>query len=217
VTTVAYDELDPDRTALVVFDLLNKYVRPNPERELELAPVISRCVGLRDALRAAGMPIFCIQPDHRPDGRDVARLYSDTDAQLRPWSDPENEFFGRDTRPIAGTWESRIIDELAPVDDDYLVLKHRWNAFFQTHLELSLRSRGIDTIVLCGGSVQIGIASTAYAARDLDFNLVVVRDCCTSHDDTATEFFMTRVFPFLSRVRDAAEVVAMVERSRVTT
>jgi ureidoacrylate peracid hydrolase len=209
-----YDSLHPDTTAVVFFDLLNKYVRPDAARARETAPTIDRCVRLRSAARALGMPVFCVRPDHRPDGRDTAKLYSDTDARLRRWSDPESEYFGRDTRPIADTWESQIIDELAPEEGDYLVLKHRWNAFFQTHLELSLRSRGIDTILLCGGTVQIGIASTSYAARDLDFNLVVVRDCCTSHDEVAKAFFMTNVFPFMSRVRDVAEVLAMLASDR---
>jgi ureidoacrylate peracid hydrolase len=206
---MSYDRLDPNATALVFFDLLNKYVRPDESRERELMPTIERCVALRAAARTVGMPVFCIKPDHRADGRDSAKLYSDADARLRPWSDPETEYFGRDTRPIANTWESQIIDELTPDENDYLVLKHRWNAFFQTHLELSLRTRGIDTIVLCGGTVQIGIASTAYAARDLDFNLVIVRDCCTSHDDLAKNFFMSSIYPFMARVRDAADVLVM--------
>jgi nicotinamidase-related amidase len=210
---MAFDILDPETTALVFFDLLNKYVRPNEARERELAPVIERCLRLRGAARERGIPVFCIQPDHRPDGRDTAKLYSDTDARLQPWSDPETEYFGQSTRPIANTWESQVIDELAPEEGDYLVLKHRWNAFFQTHLELSLRTRGIDTILLCGGTVQIGIASTAYAARDLDFNLVIVRDCCTSHDDAAREFFMSNVFPYMSRVRDTAAVLEMLGRA----
>lgn len=206
---MAYDKLDPETTAVVFFDLLNKYVRPDADRERELASTIERCVRLRDTAGSLGIAVVCVRPDHRADGRDTAKLYSDTDARLRPWSDPETEYFGRDTRPIANTWESQIIDELAPREGDYVVLKHRWNAFFQTHLELSLRARGVDTIVLCGGTVQIGIAATAYAARDLDFNLVVVRDCCTSHDQDAKRFFMSNVFPFLSRVRDLDEVLTM--------
>jgi nicotinamidase-related amidase len=92
-----------------------------------------------------------------------------------------------------------------------MITKHRWNAFHQTHLELSLRSRGIDTIVICGGATHIGVASTAYAARDLDFNLVIVRDACSGLEDNV-EQFMNRIFPIFARIRAADEVIAMMER-----
>ncbi len=75
-----------------------------------------------------------------------------------------------------------------------VIPKHRWNSFFQTDLDLQLRVRGIDTIVICGGSTDVGIASTVFAARDLDYGIVVIRDACYSARGNNNEFFMdTRV------------------------
>ena len=71
-----------------------------------------------------------------------------------------------------------VLAEIAPQPGDYDVPKHRWSAFHGTHLELSLRSRYIDTILLVGGSVHVGIASTAYDARDKDFQITIVPECC---------------------------------------
>ena len=65
-------------------------------------------------------------------------------------------------------------------------------------------------MVVCGGSVPVGIASTAYGARDLDFNLVFVRDCCSGPADT-TAMYMEKVFPFMGRVRTADQDIAMIE------
>ena len=107
-----------------------------------------------------------------------------------------------------GSWTSEVIDELAPTPDDYLIPKHRWSSFHQTHLQLSLRTRGIDTIVLFGGAIHIGVASTAYSARDLDFNIVVVSDACSGPDENL-KLFMERIFPIFARVRTADEVVEM--------
>ena len=71
-----------------------------------------------------------------------------------------------------------MLAEIAPQPGDYDVPKHRWSAFHGTHLELSLRSRDIDTILLVGGSVHVGIAATAYDARDKDFQITIVPECC---------------------------------------
>ena len=58
----------------------------------------------------------------------------------------------------------------AEAKGDVVVLKQRWSSFFQTNLDLQLRVRGIGTIVIAGGSTDVGIASTVFAARDLDCN-----------------------------------------------
>jgi nicotinamidase-related amidase len=63
--------------------------------------------------------------------------------------------------------------------------------------------------VISGGSTDVGVASTAYAARDLDYNLVIVSDACTSPEEDNHRQFMQRIFPRMARVRTAAQVVRM--------
>ena len=84
-----------------------------------------------------------------------------------------------------------------------------WSAFHQTYLDLALRSRNIDTLVISGGSTDVGVASTAYAARDLDYNLVIVSDACTSPEEDNHRQFVQRIFPRMARVRTAEQVVRM--------
>jgi ureidoacrylate peracid hydrolase len=74
-----------------------------------------------------------------------------------------------------------------------------------------LRTRGVDTLLLSGGSTDVGIAATAYAARDLGYHLVVVRDCCHTERPGAQEFFMQRLFPRMARVLDADAAIALIE------
>lgn len=107
----------------------------------------------------------------------------------------------------AGDPGFQVIHELAPQPGDYDIAKHRWSAFHGTHLELSLRSRGIDTILLIGGSTHVGVASTAYAARDLDFQVVVVSDCLTGLEEQRV-FFADKVFPRMVNVRTSAQVIS---------
>ena len=62
-----------------------------------------------------------------------------------------------------------------------------------------------------GVASDYGIASTAYGARDLDFNLVIVRDCCSDSLADTMDQFMERVFPFMARVRTLDETIAMMQ------
>jgi nicotinamidase-related amidase len=194
------DNYDPARTGLVVFDMLEAY-RSRIEEAGSIAPTRKLIAGCR----AAGVPIFYARADHRADGADFARTATDTDSHFRPWG-PDNP---PPQRPPygSGSPELAVLREIAPQDGDYDVPKHRWSAFHGTHLELSLRSRGIDTILLVGGSVHVGIASTAFAARDMDFQVTVVRDCCHGFAEQR-RFFLEHVFPRMCKVRDAAAVLA---------
>jgi nicotinamidase-related amidase len=104
----------------------------------------------------------------------------------------------------------QTLHELGQLPADYDVPKHRWSAFHGTHLDTSLRSRGVDGIVVVGGSTHVGVASTVYAARDLDYQVVVVRDGLTGLR-SQREFFVEHVFPRVCRVRSADQTLAMLD------
>ena len=60
-----------------------------------------------------------------------------------------------------------------------------------------------------GGSTDVGIASTVFAARDLDYGIVVARDACYSTRGPNNDFFMERVFPRMARVMSVDAAVAL--------
>jgi nicotinamidase-related amidase len=184
---------DPAHTGLVVFDMLEAYRGP-----IEAAGSIEPTTRLIGACRAVGVPIFYARADHRADGADFARCVADTDSHFRPWG--EDNPIQLSPPHASGSPGLDVLKEIAPQPGDYDVPKHRWSAFHGTHLELSLRSRDIDTILLVGGSVHVGIASTAFAARDLDLQVSVVPECCHGFEDQRT-FFMEKVFPRMCNVR----------------
>lgn len=205
---MGYGDLDLHRTALLFFDLLNGYYRGADEAtQRRMEPVVANAVRLLQAARSASIPVFYAAANHRPDQATTALLITDTDMRLNPWPDPERNR----TRPaiVAGSWQAEVIDEIRPQPGDYIVPKYRWSAFHQTYLELALRTRGINTIVISGGSTDVGIASTAFAARDLDFNQVIVSDACSSSHEDSNRWFMERIFPRMARVRTTDQVVAM--------
>jgi nicotinamidase-related amidase len=186
--------IDPARTCLLLFDFLAGHVERDRER---YAPVVANAARLLAAARSAGAMVAHARADHRADRGTTATTLHDSGAQA----------------PLiaSGTPQAAIIAELAPQPADFLVPKHRWSAFHGTYLDTALRARRVDTIMLCGGSTEIGIASTAYAARDLDYNLVIASDACTSAKREVHEQLMREVFPRLARVRSSAQILSMLK------
>ena len=202
------------KTAMLLFDILNGYV-PEPEtgKPRVLKPWIQNAVRLGKAARAAGLPVFFAKGNHRPDNATTALLLTDTNNSLTPW--PNGEVTKTKMHVIAGDKSSDVLADLEPKADDYYIVKYRWSAFHQTYLDLALRTRGIDTIIISGGSTDVGVTSTLYSGRDLDYNMIVARDACgTSHDQRAHDMLMELVFPRMSRVRTTNQVIEMMQKAK---
>jgi ureidoacrylate peracid hydrolase len=205
------NQLDTKKTGLLFFDLLNVYYHGAPEEtKKRMKPVVDNAVRLMDAARKASLPIFYAMANHRKDGQIRSMIVTDTDMRLRPWPNG-------DCNPIVhgateGSWEQRVIEEIAPRPEDTIIPKYRWSTFHQTYFDLALRSRGIDTIVISGGAVDVGVASTVYSARDLDYNVIVVRDACSNSHDDSMAAFMNTVFPRMARVRNTDQVLEMIRK-----
>ena len=130
---------------------------------------------------------------HAADGSDTVIRRTSTNQNLGPFVEkPAKPTFAKSSH------EAAIAPELAPIGGDVLVPKHRWNAFYKTDLSLHLRVRGIHTVIIAGGTTEIGIASTVFAARDMDLGLVIVSDACASLRGENSYFF-SRVFPRMGR------------------
>lgn len=200
--------LDPASTAVLFFDFLNGHIKTDDAAtRSRYAPVIASAVRLLACARRHDLLVAFANASHRPDNATSGRILRDTDNRLRPVAAGAAKRF----EPVigAGTWAAQVIDELAPTAADYIIPKYRWSAFYQTYLDLALRSRDIDSIVLCGGSTDVGVASTAYAARDMDYHVIVASDACTSPEADNHEQFIRRIFPRMARVRTVAAIEAM--------
>jgi ureidoacrylate peracid hydrolase len=205
---------DPKKSAMLFFDILNGYVpAPEPGKPRVLKPWIQNAVRLGKAARAAGLPVFFAKGNHRPDNATTALLLTDTNNSLTPW--PNGEVTKTKMHVIAGDKSSDVLAELEPQADDYYIVKYRWSAFHQTYLDLALRTRGIDTVIISGGSTDVGVTSTLYSGRDLDYNMIVASDACgTSHDQRAHDVLMELVFPRMSRVRTTDQLIEMLQKAR---
>lgn len=190
-------------TALVLNDMINANLRGENAAhnrlvaESGLIPNTARCVA---ALRAREIPIVWIRVERRADRRDVVDTL--TDAFLAG---------GRRPRPpiVRGTRAAANLDELPVQPEDHVVLKPRFDPFIGTDLDLALRSRGITTILLGGYSTNVGVESGARTARDLNYNVVVLSDCCFNVERDLHEWSLTRILPLFARVMTAEEAIGL--------
>jgi len=196
--------IDPSRTALVVFDMLECY-RP----EIEASGALPQAHELVRLARETGILVCFARADHRDDGADFTRVIADTDRWFTPWDDLEHP---QPEAPSPGT-DYRALAEFEQGPQDIDILKHRWNAFHGTALDLTLRVQNIDTVLICGGSTHVGVASTVYAGRDLDYQMVVVKDACTGHREQR-DYFCDTIFPRMVRVRTVEEIATMINAHR---
>jgi len=202
-------QITNQKTALLFFDMLNVYFHGIPEeKQKALKPVVDNAVRLMNAARQHGILIYYAMANHRTDGESRYMAITDTDMRLRPW--PNDDCKPTVHGATEGSREQNVIDEIAPEPQDYIIPKYRWSTFHQTYFDLALRSRGIDTIIISGGAVDVGVASTVYSARDHDYNIIVVRDACSNSHEDSMAALMNTVFPRLARVRTTDQVLDMI-------
>lgn len=208
--TTQSERLDPRHTCLLFFDTSKLFVNGPTLKPEDRTPVAAAAVRnwqrLLAVARELDMMIAYAHTAQRGDGTNYYPRLMDLDENLNPYPAGMRRPM---SRAVFGAPEVEVIEEIAPRPQDYMVWKERWNPFYKTTLELSLRRRGIDMLIVAGGATEIGIAATAYAAHSLDFDFVIVADGCTSRHADCHELFMRSVFPRIGRVRTTDQVIAM--------
>lgn len=183
--------LDATKTALVVIDL-QEGILPFAGGPHTADDVVSRAARLAEKCRASGSPVVMVRVGWSADFAEA--LKQPVDAQAPAQALPDNWW----TYPVS----------LGKRDSDIEVTKRQWGTFYGTDLELQLRRRGIDTIILCGISTNIGVESTARNAWELGFNLVIAEDACSAASADQHQGSMTHIFPRIARVRSTDEILS---------
>lgn len=95
----------------------------------------------------------------------------------------ENDFIFKGKRPysLRGTEGAKVIDELRPRRKDRILPKRRFSAFFKTDLDQTLRTLGIDTVVVAGINTHVCVYTTAMDSVANDFYTIVLEDCSASY------------------------------------
>ncbi len=184
--------LDRKHTALMIMDFQNAIVSSAVEKHPDL---LDKTAAVLAAARAADMPIIYIVVSFR---------------EGYPEINPRNRIFSAirgSGRMLAGSPGTEVHPQVGPRSGDIVLAKHRVGAFSTAPLETILRAQGITSLVLCGISTSGVVLSTVRWAADMDYDLIVVEDCCADNDDEVHRVLNQKVFPRQARVVSASEVI----------
>lgn len=179
--------LDRQRTALLVMDVQADIVAMFGQND---GGFLERTAQLIAAARKSGVPVIYVVLGFRPGYPEVSS---------------NNAVFSgiRSSGRFVGAPGADIPAAIAPKDGDVVVVKHRVSAFHGTDLDVILRARGVDTLLLAGIATSGIVLSTACHAADADYRLAIVRDCCADRDEEVHRVLLDKVL-----VRRAATVTA---------
>ena len=158
---------EPDRTALIVYDMINDFLQPgSPLKSVRareelvprLKPLIAAC-----RRKKLGVIYACQNYDREGIGDGIKMAHARRGA-------------------IAGTRGVEVYHELAPQPGDITIPKRRFDAFLGTDLELILRQQRIDTLIIVGTSTSIGTETTARCAVTRDYRVIFPSDGTVNRD-----------------------------------
>ncbi|HIC81162.1 MAG TPA: cysteine hydrolase [Kiloniellaceae bacterium] len=176
--------LDPQQTALLVVDMQNFCVRPDGGELAHLLPerietdygayfrrledtTVPNIQKLQTACRAAGVEVLHTTIESLTlDGRDRSLDY-----KISGFNIPK------------GSWQGRVVDDLAPGDDEIVLPKTSSSVFISTNIDYVLRNLGIRQLVICGIRTDHCVQSAVRDACDLGYLVTLVSDACTTFEE----------------------------------
>jgi nicotinamidase-related amidase len=179
--------VDPAKTALVIVDMQNDFVKEGgsllvPDAEATIPSIKD----LLDLARGGGMRVVFTQDTHTE-------------------GDPEWEIWPEHVRE--GSWGWEIVDELAPRVDELVIPKVRYDAFYGTHLDHYLRVWGVETLIICGTVANICVHYTAASAALRWFEVVIPRDATSALDPFDLEASLRQTsFLFAGRITSSESI-----------
>ena len=182
--------MDP-KPALVVIDLqkgLLGYPTAHP-----VPGILRQAAALAEAFRSRQLPVVLVTATGTPPGRTEVATKRDF-APTPDWAD--------------------VADELGAHPDDHRIAKQRWGAFTGTSLHDHLGEHNVTQVVLAGVATSKGVESTARAAHEHGYHVVLVTDAMTDTDADAHRHSVEKIFPRLGETATTSEILTMLSRGR---
>ena len=177
-------------TALILIDL-QKGIVAHQFAPYSFEVVLAKGKELARRFRVAKAPVVLVNVAFAPDLSDALIAPVERPMQAPPGGFPED-------------W-SELADGLAEASD-LKVTKRQWGAFYGTDLDLQQRRRGVTTVVIGGVVTNMGVESTARAAHEHGYAVVVAEDAATTFSAEMHAFAFEHIFPHLGRVAKADEI-----------
>ncbi len=165
---------NPTKSAMIVIDMEKGFIEPESIHCVRTAkatvPACSRAMALA---REKGIPVFLVNRIYRANGSDVEAT------RYHAWIQGGKALTPNST----GLLSYEMPEGMEPQSGDYTLIKPRFSAFFGSELDLILRRLRVETVILIGTTTPNCIRTTCYDGLSLDYNMVVLTDCCSSQTE----------------------------------
>ncbi|MFF0500766.1 cysteine hydrolase [Nocardia aobensis] len=193
--TVA-DACDPARTAVLIYDMQAGIVNQIAAGQ----QIVDACVRLRDIARENGFRVFYTRHmSLPPPASGVSQLRT-----AMAWQRVDDPGRVRSMFP-QGSPQYQLVPELAPGPDEVVFDKITMSAFAGTPLDIALRDLRLDTVVIAGIALEVGIEPTVRHGIDLGYLPIMVTDACgAGHPEAAERSYAAMAFAGGSLTTDLA-------------
>jgi len=190
---IFYRETIMGHAALLIIDMQNDFVlEGKPYRVAGASAVIPKIQSVLAGFRQRNLPVFHIVRVHRKDGSDVEII--------------RRERFKQAPFAVEGSRGAAVIDDLKPLESEYIVRKIRMSAFIGTDLDLTLRSLGVTTLVVCGIQTPNCIRTTVFDGIAYNYPVVLVSDATGAASDEIHQANVRDMQNIGVRIANAADV-----------
>jgi nicotinamidase-related amidase len=205
---VARMEVIPGRSALVIVDMTDEFVRPEwtPYWIPEATAQVPAIRAVSRAFREAGAPVIFLAYEVTLRGLNFPL----TETRV-PIGEAVEEYEGQIMEKVA------IYEDLAPEPDDLIVLKHCYSGFHQTPLESVLKSLGVTTVVIAGTMTNFCCGATAREAFWRGFDVVFGSDINSTDDPELHEAEIRTLRRGYARIATATEIITAISGSHGET
>ncbi|MGB6537660.1 MAG: isochorismatase family cysteine hydrolase [Xanthobacteraceae bacterium] len=202
-----FDAIDPQKTALVVVDMQNYFVKQGHQSEIPLArEIVPNINRLAAELRRRGGHVVWV----RNGTNDTRESWSNYHHYLQSPERAERRLQSMETG--ADGYEFWHLNDIRP--EDAQITKKRYSAFIQgsSNIERLLRERGIDTLLIAGTATNVCCESTARDAMMLNFKVVMVADALATHTDDEHNATLSNFYGQFGDVQTVDEAVQSLEQ-----
>lgn len=202
-----FDAIDPGKTALVVIDMQNYFVKPGHQSEIpaarEIVPNINR---LAAELRRRGGHVVWV----RNGTTDTRQSWSNYHDYLQTPERAERRYEAMEIG--ADGYDYWHLNDIHP--EDAQITKKRYSAFIQgsSDIERHLRDHGIDTLLITGTATKVCCESSARDAMMLNFKVIMVADGLATHSDEEHNATLSNFYGQFGDVQTVEEVLQSLER-----
>lgn len=193
--------MEKDKTALLVMDFENDMIDEKGKvaafgmaAHARKQNAVENTAKLLNKARDAGIKVIFVKVGYSKDYREIISS-----------KEPVQQMTPQTGAMIWDTWGTEFPEQLKPEASELVIKKSRISPFSNPQFEENLK--GIETLILTGVATNFVVESTARTAADLDYEVIVIEDCCASLNQEMHDFSIKNILPNIAKVISSKELL----------